>query len=357
MKYKGRITKLNMISRSGIIKAFSNDFNHGIPFKFDSIVNFKPTRITEGLIVKFSITKNTKNRGYATEIVISYPKPTMINDAEAFEQWEIIEKEWEAIETKYNPLINSSENTSEELESSIKPQKTDGSKYVALALFERKIKIVSLSKDGEYSFLDEGKKYHNILYPSFIEEAALDLAIEEFEDLLNNPKSEEKHFQEFLEHNPNFILNDEYKKAHPHIVLAKDNNRKLIPDFVLEPVNQSEFCDLLELKLPTAQIYVMKKNREHFSSAITEAVAQLRTYANFFNEEKNRNNFQKKYPYLKIYKPRMFLIIGRQTNENSFIKREIQDANPQLILKNFDELLARMKWKQEKLKNKNKLFR
>jgi hypothetical protein len=53
----------------------------------------------------------------------------------------------------------------------------------------------------------------------------------------------------------------------------------------------------------------------------------------------------------------MFLIIGWQTNENSIIKREIQDANPQLILKNFDELLTRLKWKQERLKNKNKLFR
>jgi hypothetical protein len=223
---------------------------------------------------------------------------------------------------------------------------------IALGLFDNEIKVVSLTKDGRYSFLDDAQKYHNIIYESFSETIALQLAIEEFEDLLNSSKTSEDDFQHFFERNPDFILNDDYKQAHPHIILAKDDNKGLIPDFVLEPVNQSEFCDLLELKLPSAKIYVMKKNRERFSAAIIEAAAQLRVYARYFNEEKNRSRFQETYPHLKIYEPRMFLIIGRQKDENPMIKREIQSEHPKINLKNFDDILIRMKYKKEKMKNR-----
>ncbi len=38
------------------------------------------------------------------------------------------------------------------------------------------------------------------------------------------------------------------------------------------------------------------------------------------------------------------------------IKTDIQSEFPQLTINNFDDLLARMKWKKEKLESKNKLF-
>lgn len=344
----GRIIHYNKNSGRGAI----GYGNLSLTFGNSDVINFDAAKIRNGLQVEFEMWQTAGSQyKRAKGIFVKYKLAKFVQDNS--QNWEQIEEIVDGFQTK---TVSSAELSFVDTTNDNSKQEKIESNLVALALFDNKIRLVSLTKDGEYSFLDQGRKYHNILYPSVIEEASLELAIEEFEDLINSPKASENDFQKFLESNPGFILNDEYKTAHPHIILSKENKEKLIPDFVLEPVNQSEFCDLLELKLPSAQIYVMKKNREHYSAAISEAAAQLRTYGNFFDEEKNRNNFQQIYPHLKIYKPRMFLIIGRQNNEDAMIKRQIQSEHPQLVLKNFDDLLARMKWKQEKLKNRNKLF-
>lgn len=230
------------------------------------------------------------------------------------------------------------------------------SEQIALGLFDRRIRLVSLASDGGYRFLDGTAQYHNIVYPSFFEELSLQLAIEELEDLVNDSNTMESHFQNFFERHQDFILNDEYKQAHPHIILSNENRGTLIPDFILEPVDQNSFCDLLELKLPRTEIYVLTKNRERFSAAVFDAAAQLREYGKYFDDETNQNRFRSIYPHLRIYKPRMFVIVGRQNDENLAKKREIQSGFPELYLRTYDELLARMKWKRQKLGQKNKLF-
>src|ERR1044071_9107417 len=95
--------------------------------------------------------------------------------------------------------------------------------FIALGLFDGKIKIVSLSPDGTYRFVDDGQNLHNILYITSSETLTLQLAIEELESLINDPKAKEADFQDFFERYPDFILNDEYKKAHPHIVLSRSD--------------------------------------------------------------------------------------------------------------------------------------
>lgn len=276
--------------------------------------------------------------------IIKYKKDRIIKYN--YENWEELEKIIDEDTTKtISPL---------ESEKYIKSLDT---KSIALAFLDNKLKLVSLTKDDRFNYLDETYKYHNIIYPFHFEEASLSLAIEEFEDLINSKLAIEDDFQKFFERNPNFILNDDYKQAHPHIVLAKEGRDKLIPDFVLEPYHQETFCDLLELKLPSANIFVMKKNRQHFSAHITEAASQLRVYRDYFNDLSNRNKFESTYPHLKIYKPKMFLIIGRRTNYDPLIKRDIQAEHPQLVINNFDDLLARMKWKRDKIKDNNRLFK
>lgn len=362
MRKSGVIIDFNRRTGWGTISTSLKD-NEKFPFNISSIFDFQNLVIGKGQLVDFSVRTIYRKR-IAVNIVLlktNLPEQNLLEQEKLeeiikyqYENWEEVEKLTDA---KYeSETISSASLGSIDIVNS-NPQKTIDSSFIALALFDNKIKLVSLTKDGKFSFLDEGQKYHNIIYPSAFEEAALELAIEEFEYLINSPKASENNFQKFFERNPDFILNDDYKQAHPHVVLSREKEGELITDFVLEPVSQSSFCDLLELKLPSAKTYVLKKNREHFSAAITQAAAQLRVYANFFNEEKNRNNFQQIYPHLRIYKPRMFLIIGRESNANSMIKRDIQSEYPQLIINNFDDLLARMKWKKERLENKNKLFR
>lgn len=223
---------------------------------------------------------------------------------------------------------------------------------IALALFGGSIRLVSLTEDGTYKFLDEQEKLHNLLYVFSSETWQVELAVEELESLMNDPKMKEGDFQRFFERHPDFILNDEYKEAHAHLVLSKDDGASLIPDFLLEPIDQNSLCDLLELKLPSADVFVLKKSRARFSAAVYEAAAQLREYSRFFDEEKNRSNFQSAYPDLKAYKPRMFVVIGRRSSANPLLQREILSSMPDLVLRTYDEVLARMKFKIEKMKNK-----
>jgi cold shock CspA family protein len=234
-------------------------------------------------------------------------------------------------------------------EETLPNQKISEEEFVALALFGDKIKMVSLTPDGSYRVLDEAQNLHNILYVTSSETMALEIVVEELESLVNNPNAKEKDFQNFFERYPDFILNDEYKKAHPHIVLAKDDGESFIPDFVLEPINQSSLCDLLELKLPSAQIFVLQKKRMRFSAAVLEASAQLREYNIFFDEEKNRRKIQDDYGLL-AFKPKMFVIIGRRGDVNPIDVRKIESDFPNLNLRTYDDVIARIKARVDAMK-------
>lgn len=213
--------------------------------------------------------------------------------------------------------------------------------YLALASVGGKLKLVSITPDG-YRFLDQSENLYNILYVYSSETRAFELAIEELESLINSAKVKEADLQDFFERNPDFIKNDEYKKAHPHIALSSDAAHPLIPDFVLEPVDQARLCDLLELKLPSAQIFVLKENRQRFSAAVAEACAQLREYSLYFDEEKNRRFIEDTYG-LTAYKPRMFVIIGRKGSVNPIQLRRMEMDAPGLNLRTYDDVLTRMK--------------
>ena len=135
---------------------------------------------------------------------------------------------------------------------------------VALGLFGSEIKLVSLAKNGGFQFLDDTDQYKKSFYTIFSETAELINAIDQLETLVNNKHSKEKDFQDFFNRYKNFILNDDYRDAHPHIYLEEDNEDTLIPDFMLEPVEQSGPCDLLELKLPSTPIYFEKTQMKYF---------------------------------------------------------------------------------------------
>ena len=70
----------------------------------------------------------------------------------------------------------------------------------------------------------------------------------------------------------------------------------------------------------------------HYSAAVIEACAQLRMYGEFFDEEKNRIAFQNTHPGLRAYKPKMFVIIGRQGKIDPFIRRRIESDLPNITL-------------------------
>jgi Domain of unknown function (DUF4263) len=213
--------------------------------------------------------------------------------------------------------------------------------FLGMGVFGGEIRVVSLSKDGAYRFIDGSQQIHNILYAVTSEALALKEAVEELEDFMNNSKSKERDFQDFFERNPHLILNDEYRRAYPHITLAREEG-SLIPDFFLEPIEQNALCDVLDLKLPNAKIFVLKKSRMRFSAAVMEACAQLREYSHYFDEKKNRELVYRKYG-LMAYKPRMIVIIGRRGDADPITIRRIESDLPRLVLRTYDDVLSRAK--------------
>jgi hypothetical protein len=223
---------------------------------------------------------------------------------------------------------------------------------LALTQSMGRLLVVSLTPDGTYTFLDPHQNSHAILHGADPQTFELANAIEEFEDLINFRRATEADFQRFFERSPSFILTDEHKRAHPHIVLQSDSRsgRKLIPDFVLEPADRNGLADLLDIKLPTAQVLVLKRSRPRYSAAVMEACAQLREYSAFFEDSQNITAVQNKYG-LKAYRPRLFIIMGRKQNVDPLIARRVSDdLPPRITIRTYDDLLQRMQSRLERLK-------
>lgn len=226
------------------------------------------------------------------------------------------------------------------------------SEYIALATIGGRLRVVSLAADGTYSFVDPCANLHSIFY--FCSETIeLSQAIEELEDLMNSSAALEQDFQAFFERHPDFILTDDHKSARAHLTLeGEDRQGPLIPDFLLEPAEQSGLADLLELKLPSTELFVLKKSRMRFSAAVAEACAQLREYSAFFDESKNRSRVLQKYG-LTAYRPRLFLVIGRRPTVDPILAQRVTlDLPHRVELRTYDDLIARMKRRVAKMEGR-----
>ena len=82
------------------------------------------------------------------------------------------------------------------------------------------------------------------------------------------------------------------------------------------------------------------------SSAVLEACAQLRTYADFFEDSKNRNRFRERYKQEKLdaFRPRLFLLLGRRGTLSPTERRRADAAlGDRIQLKTYDDILDRVK--------------
>jgi hypothetical protein len=108
---------------------------------------------------------------------------------------------------------------------------------------------------------------------------------------------------------------------------------------MLQPFDD-DLCDLLELKLPHEPIVVGRANRKRFSSAVQEAVAQLRTYRDYFDDRSRREEIQRRYG-IRAYRPRMAVVIGRLTAMDPIEYRRIADGQKEVRIMTYDDLLKR----------------
>ena len=162
--------------------------------------------------------------------------------------------------------------------------------------------------------------------------------IKEFERLINSDDTRELHLQKFLEKHPNFLKGLNYENIYPQIILERDNDGSLRPDFILEPYDDA-FCDILDIKLPNQKFFVGRKDRATLAAGLHEVAAQLREYASYFEEEKYRKLVREKYG-LKVYKPRLIAIVGRDMRQMTEVQfHRAFTAYDNLRFMTFDELL------------------
>jgi hypothetical protein len=136
--------------------------------------------------------------------------------------------------------------------------------------------------------------------------------LQEFEYLINQQDTTEHEIHTFLEAHPELLLGTRYKTLRSHIYLARgdDSLGPLIPDFLLEPINASDFWKIVELKLPTDRIIrVINDNRKGFSAKILQAAQQLRVYKDYFDNPVYRQRM--KDIGVEAFKPELSVIIGK----------------------------------------------
>jgi anti-sigma B factor antagonist len=163
--------------------------------------------------------------------------------------------------------------------------------------------------------------------------------LQEFEDIINSASVAESEIHQFLERNPHILLGRDYRQLHSKLLLQREDDGPLIPDFFLQPFDNG-LCDLVELKLPSAPVLVGNDNRKRFSSSVYAAIAQLRTYSNYFDDRSRREAIAVRYG-LKVYRPKLAVVIGRLSNLDPIDYRRITDSEKDVQIVTYDDLLAK----------------
>ena len=227
-----------------------------------------------------------------------------------------------------------------------KQQPTTPALDLLLTEFGGELKILAGQPIGLYKIVPPESLESQLLIASpyvicDITRSFLSKEIEEFEYLINRPHASERELQKFLERNSKFLLGQQYERAFPQLILEREQEGPLIPDFVLQPVDRS-LCDIIDLKLPTDSVIIGGHNREGFSAAIHRAAAQLRRYRDYFDDSRHRDAVMKRYS-LKLFRPRLAVIIGRRPACDDLLYRQIESGVPDVDIITYDDLITRAK--------------
>ena len=163
--------------------------------------------------------------------------------------------------------------------------------------------------------------------------------IQEFEELINSRLCRESDIHSFFESHPELLGSRGYVSVSSHPVLTFIDDRRRIPDFILE--REDGFCDLLEIKKPDERVVTGTQHRRMFSVAVHRAIAQLREYASYFETAHNRELFSKS-TGLNIFQPNLVVLIGR--GERFETQSELIDLHATLprsaSIQTYDDVVA-----------------
>jgi hypothetical protein len=160
----------------------------------------------------------------------------------------------------------------------------------------------------------------------------------ELEDLINHPRAQEDDLQRFFEKHPYLLRMWDYREVTPHVFLTREEAGPLIPDFLLlDPDLQRAM--VLELKLPSARTVVSQRNRDRFSSLISEARSQLLEYRDWFEDKHNRQSVKEEFG-MEIFRPRLGVLVGRGSDFAGDLQRQkLSSRHPDIEIATYDDIL------------------
>lgn len=217
------------------------------------------------------------------------------------------------------------------------------SEFISIAIdrFSKKFKVQLNDAKSDYVDLRTNSLTPAGLYTYNINQWAS--IIKELEELINSPNLREYDLQSFLEKYPELIKQNRYDTVIPEATITTHERAYWSADFILKPVDQFDFCKIIEIKKPILQTYLKDINRHStFSSRLFRAIYQLKDYGEVFSNKDTRDIFKNKYKF-EVYKPDLHLIIGRKWDvADTKIILDFQRSN-HMKVETWDDFLKRIK--------------
>ena len=210
---------------------------------------------------------------------------------------------------------------------------------VALTIHDGRVRLARIKPDGTYSYVDRKDQRHGLLYLRTQATELQTTLVLEFEALVNDSRTTRQDLVAFLERNPEFILGEDYRAAYSRVFLRPAD--PTTPSFVLEPL-AGELCDLLQVEPPQHEIASLVNGVAMLSNVVMEAVARLRAYREYFEEERNRVRIEDEHG-IQLFRPRMFVVIGRSRLLDPLSRRRLETSVGDVSLRTWDEVLTRAK--------------
>jgi len=171
----------------------------------------------------------------------------------------------------------------------------------------------------------------------------IQVEVDAFEFLINQPRLREEQLQIFFEKHPYFL--SVTQTLLPQVRLSAEDGRTLIPDIVLKPIvapERDSRWKLLELKLPQARLLTGKGARARLSCQVMTAIRQLRDYYEYVSNPVHEREVVSVLGH-PLKSPRLGVLIGRLADTDvSALEREQRFLGDVKIV-TYDEILEQQK--------------
>lgn len=203
------------------------------------------------------------------------------------------------------------------------------------------IEVVLQLEDGSWVYADGSSRLPSKIYVAALGKWAHLLA--DLESLVNDPNTGEQDLQDFFEAHPELMAGDDYDRVIPQAVISRDDEKPWQADFVLAPVNQTDFAKVVELKLPREMLALPPRSGHvSFSAKVYHAISQLKDYGRAFEEQEVRDRFRARYG-VDVYKPDLQLIVGRKWELDWIDDLKALRKSAQVSVDTWDSVIDRLR--------------